>query len=92
MTLSDDARRFLEEPRFATLATLLPDGAPLLTVMWYLVREDHILMSVSRGLQKERNLQRDQRVSVCVEDGYRYVTISGAVELVSEREATQADV
>jgi PPOX class probable F420-dependent enzyme len=92
MTLSDEARRFLDEQRFATLATLLPDGAPLLRVMWYLVRDDHILMNVSRGLQKERNLQRDRRASICVEDGYRYVTVSGTVELVEDRETTQDDV
>jgi PPOX class probable F420-dependent enzyme len=92
MALSENARRFLEEQRFATLASLLPDGAPLLTVMWYIVRDDHILMNVSRGLRKERNLRRERRASICVEDGYRYVTVSGTVELVDDQEISHADI
>ncbi len=90
--LSDRARAFLAETRFATLATINPDGTPQQTVMWYMLRGDHVLMNTKRGRHKDRNLLRDRRVSICVEDGYRYVTIAGEVELVEDPIVAQADI
>lgn len=92
VSLSEKARAFLGEPRFASLATINPDGSVQQTVMWYAVRGDEIVMNTARGRKKDRNMLRDQRVSICVEDGYRYVSIAGVVTLVEEREQAQADI
>jgi len=93
VALSGAVRAFLEEPRFATLATINPDGSVQQTVMWYAPRGgDRILMNTARGRKKDRNLLRDRRVSICVEDGYRYVTIAGEVELVEDQATAQADI
>lgn len=85
-------RAFLGEPRFAVLATIGPDGTPQQTVMWYELRENHLLMNTKRGRVKDRNLRRDARVSVCFEDGYRYVTITGKCELVTDPEQGWHDI
>ena len=90
--LSDAARRFLEERRFAVLATINPDGTPQQTVMWYELRGDHIVMNTAVGRWKERTVRRDPRVSVCVEDGYRFVAISGRVTLDEDHGTTQRDI
>ena len=92
MALSEKARAFLEEPRFAVLATINPDGTAQQTVMWYLVRGDEIVMNTARGRRKDRNLLRDPRVSFCVEDEFRYVSIRGEVTLIEEPEQAQADI
>ncbi len=92
MRLDDQVRRFLEEPRFAVLATVNPDGTPQQTVMWYELRGDAVVMNTARGRKKDRNLLHDRRLSICVEDGYRYVTIAGQVELVEDQATTQADI
>jgi len=85
-------RAFLEETRFAVLATVNPDGSAQQTVMWYRLDGDLLVMNTARGRKKDRNLLRDRRMSVCVEDGYRYVTITGEVELVEEQAMAQADI
>lgn len=90
--LSPAVRAFLEEPRFGVLATIGPDGAPQQTVMWYELQGDRVMMNTRRGRVKDRNLRRDARVSVCFEDGYRYVTIAGACELVTDPERGWADI
>ncbi len=92
MALAPDVRRFLEETRFATLATLNADGSPQQTVMWYLLQDDQIVMNTARGRKKDRNLLRDRRASICVEDGYTFVTIDGTIELVADQERAQADI
>lgn len=91
-TLSEKARAFLEEKRFAVLATLNQDGTAQQTTMWYLLEGDTILMNTKAGRLKERNLRKDPRISICVEDGYNYITISGRVELIDDPEIAQRDI
>lgn len=91
-TLSEQARAFLEERRFAVLATINADGTPHLSTMWYSLEGDTILMNTKAGRIKDRNMRRDPRISVCFEEGYSYVTISGTVEMIDDQEIAQADI
>jgi PPOX class probable F420-dependent enzyme len=90
--MSEAARRFLSEPRFGVLATIDPDGAPQQTVVWFEPRAGVIMLNTRAGTRKHRNLQRDQRASLCVEDAYRSVTLSGTVTFVDDHETTQRDI
>ena len=91
--LSLKARAFLREPHFAVLATINPDCTPQLTTMWYLLEDDGtILMNTKVGRLKERNLRRDPRISICIEDGYDFLTINGAVQLIDDPEKAQHDI
>ena len=92
--LSDRVRAFLEEPRFAVMATINASGTPQLTVMWYALvpDEDAVVLNATRGLLKERNLRRDPRVSLCVEDGMRYVTLQGRALLIEDRAQQEREV
>ena len=80
-TLSADAKRFLEEPRFAVVATLNPDGTPLQAVVWYSLEGDAVVFNSRVGRQWPTNIVRDQRVSFIVADGYDYVELRGRVEI-----------
>jgi PPOX class probable F420-dependent enzyme len=90
--LTPAARAFLSELRFAALATINKDGTPQQTAMWYDLDGDTILMNTAAGRVKHRNLLRDPRASLCVVDGYRWVTISGRVELNDDQSVAQADI
>jgi PPOX class probable F420-dependent enzyme len=90
--LDDKVRKFLEEKRFAVLATAGKDGVPRQTVMWYELQGDRIMMNTAVGRLKERNLARDSRLSFCVEDEYKYVTITGRAELDYDTQRSQADI
>ncbi len=79
-----------DEPNFATFATVMPAGTPQQTVVWIDREErdgeDRVLVNTERGRQKERNVQRDPLVGVCVidpDDPYRYVSVRGRVEEVT---------
>jgi len=91
--LSEAVRDFLLAPRFGVLATVAPDGRPRQSVMWYeLVDDRTVLMNTAEGRAKLADLRRDPRASLCVPDGYRYVTVSGPVELIEDQERAQADI
>ena len=91
--LNDAVRAFLEEHRrFCVLATINADGMPQQSVMWYERRGDTIMMNTEISRLKAKNLQRDTRASICVEEGYQYITITGTVTLDDTRETAQADI
>ncbi|HEX7736746.1 MAG TPA: PPOX class F420-dependent oxidoreductase, partial [Ktedonobacteraceae bacterium] len=77
---------FLNEKRFAVLATTNADGTVQQTTMWYLLDGNTIMMNTKAGRVKDRNLRRDPRISICIEGGYNYLTISGSVELIEDQE------
>ncbi len=77
LQLRDDVRTFLEEERFVVLPTVNVNGSPQQTVMWYELRRDTIVMNTRRGRKKDRNLIRDPRASLCIEDEFRYVSARG---------------
>lgn len=94
MTLSipKELHSFVDAPRFGVLATIDKDGAPQQSVVWYQRRGDRILINTRRGRRKDRNVRRDQRVSLLIEDEYRWLCLSGTVEIVDDRDSTQSDM
>ena len=92
MIMEDNVREFLKQRRFAVLATINKDGTPQLSVMWYELQVDRIMMNTAAGRVKEKNLKADPRISICVEDEYHYVTLTGRAELDYDRERSQADI
>jgi PPOX class probable F420-dependent enzyme len=89
-TLSADARRFLEAPRFAVIATINPDGSPLQAVVWFRLDGDTIVFNSRVGRRWPSNLARDRRVSVTVSDGYNYVDLRGEVDIDNDPDVGQA--
>jgi PPOX class probable F420-dependent enzyme len=95
--LPEHVRRFLAPPRFATLATVDPDGSPRTAVVWYgLEADDSIILNSAEGRRWPANLRRDPRLSLAVideTDGYRWVGMSGEVStVVDEQDRAQADI
>jgi hypothetical protein len=58
--------------------------------MWYMLEGDDLLLSTPQGSRKHRHLLRDARLSVCVEDGFRYLTLIGRATLEEEPAAALA--
>ncbi len=85
--LSENQRDFLDQTAFARLATLMPDGSPQLTVMWYRRVDDTLEMICPEAAQKTRNLDRDGRVSVVVEAPDNpgvYLELRGTAEVIHD--------
>jgi len=79
ITLSADERSaLLERSKTAIVVTIGPDGVPDPIAMWFLIEPDGTLvMRTYAKSQKVRNLERDPRVAVLVEEGETYSTLRG---------------
>ena len=75
---------------FGMFATLMPDGQPQLTPVWCDVEDGKVVVNSARGRQKDRNVERDPRVTITVLDPdnpYRYLEVRGRVTEVTEEGA-----
>jgi len=90
--LSDDeVRDYIERSRTVIMATHNHDGYPHMVPMWYSVLDGLVHMHTYRTSQKVRNIERDPRGSILVEDGEQYddlrgVFIRGRFEIVDDQE------
>jgi PPOX class probable F420-dependent enzyme len=69
--------------RTATVATVREDGRPHAVPVWFALDGDDIVITTQGGSVKARNLLRDPRVTVVVDDAtppYSFVSIDGTAE------------
>jgi PPOX class probable F420-dependent enzyme len=88
------ARELLAARLIASLATLNPDGTPHVVAMWFLWDGAAILSPTSRKTRKAKNLLRDPRATVMVDDSrggfdLRGITLVGRADLVEAPEALE---
>jgi PPOX class probable F420-dependent enzyme len=67
---------------FAYLATVMADGSPQVTPVWFNSDDKYILINTAVGRVKDRNIKARPQVAICIadpNDPYRYVQIRGKV-------------
>ncbi|MCC5577961.1 PPOX class F420-dependent oxidoreductase [Microtetraspora sp. AC03309] len=86
-SFDETVRKILDGKNFATIATVMPDGAPQSSVVWVKRDGDTVLFSTTTGRKKARNLTKDPRISISIFDGenpYESVEIRGTAELIMD--------
>jgi PPOX class probable F420-dependent enzyme len=69
--LNDKQLKHVRKPYIATLATVGRDGAPHMAPVWYVYKGGAFLVLTERSSQKARNIVRDARVELCIDDRER---------------------
>jgi PPOX class probable F420-dependent enzyme len=62
---------FMNETHIARLGTVNGDGWPHVTPVWYVWESGCALIILGENRRHLRNLQRDPRVTLCVDEDYR---------------------
>ena len=92
MPVSIDQYRDLlsDKKAFANLATLMPDGSPQVTPVWFDYVGGAIRVNSARGRVKDRNMKEGAPVALSILDpdnAYRYLQVRGKVRKVTEEGA-----
>jgi PPOX class probable F420-dependent enzyme len=82
----------LEGPKrpLANLATVMPDGTPQVTPVWFDWHDGAIRINTAKGRVKARNMKPGAAVALAIVDPdnpYRYVQIRGRVRRMTEEGA-----
>ena len=71
-----------ESKAFLYLATLMPDGSPQVTPVWFSTEGEYILINTNEGRVKDKNMKARPKVAMTIQDPndrYRYLGIRGEV-------------
>ena len=78
-----------ETKAFVYLATIMKDGSPQVTPIWFNTDGEYILHQFGKGRVKDKNMRARPNVALCIADPknpYRYMQIRGkVVEITMER-------
>ena len=77
-----------ETRAIAFLATLMPDGSPQLTPVWFNTEGEFLLVNSAKGRVKDKNMRARPQVAVSImamNDMYRYVQLRGEVVEIDEQ-------
>jgi PPOX class probable F420-dependent enzyme len=79
-----------QKKAYAHLATVMPDGTPQVTPVWFDMSGDKVRVNTARGRVKDRNMQKNAAVALSVIDPdnpYRHVAIRGRIANITEEGA-----
>ena len=90
-TLGDDEwRAFVSYgTRTGKLSTVRADGSPHVAPIWFLLDGNDIVFNTGKETVKGRNLARDDRVALCVDDDrppFGFVVLQGRARLSEDLE------
>lgn len=86
----DPYRDLLDKKAFAHLGTLMADGTPQVTPVWFDWDGSHVRVNSAKGRWKDRNMRSRPDVAITISDPdnpYRYVQIRGRVTEITEKGA-----
>lgn len=87
-TIPEPYRDLLQKKAFAHLATVMPDGSPQVTPVWFDYDGTHIRINSAEGRWKDKNMRKRPQVALEILDPdnpYRYIQLRGkVVEITKE--------
>ena len=81
-----------QKKAFATIATVMADGSPQVTPVWFDYKDGRLRVNTAKGRVKARTLKAGAPVALAILDPdnpYRYVQIRGHVRRATEDGAAQ---
>ena len=86
-TIPEQYKDLFSKIAFAHLATLMPDGTPQVTPVWFDFDGSYIRVNSAKGRVKDRNMRREKRVALSVQDPdspYRSLAVQGEISEITE--------
>src|SRR6478609_2843996 len=85
MDWAESSRFLLQGTRTAKIATVGPSGKPHVVPVWFTIDDRDLFFSTSSRSVKARNIARDPRVAIAVDDEappFAFVSITGRAHII----------
>jgi PPOX class probable F420-dependent enzyme len=79
-----------EKKAFAHLATVMPDGSPQVTPVWFFYKDGKFVVNTARGRVKDRNMAKNALVALSIidpDDAYVHIAVRGKIVRATEEGA-----
>jgi PPOX class probable F420-dependent enzyme len=79
-----------QKKTLAHLATVMPDGSPQVTPVWFFYKDGKFVVNTARGRVKDRNMTKNAQVALSIVDpdnDYAHIAIRGKIVRMTEEGA-----
>jgi PPOX class probable F420-dependent enzyme len=79
-----------DKKAFAHLATLMSDGTPQVTPVWFFYEDGKFIVNTARGRVKDKNMSANPNVALSISDPdnpYEHVSVRGKIVRITEEGA-----
>jgi PPOX class probable F420-dependent enzyme len=79
-----------DKKAFAHLGTLMADGTPQVTPVWFFYRDGKFIVNTARGRTKDRNMKANKNVAISISDPdnpYSHISLRGRIVKETEEGA-----
>ena len=76
-----------DKKALAHLATLMPDGSPQVTPVWFFYDKGKFIVNTARGRVKDKNMSKNARVALSItdpDDPYAHIAVRGKIVNITE--------
>ena len=83
-----------DKKAFAHLATVMPDGTPQVTPVWFFYEKGKFTVNTARGRVKDKNMTKNAHVALSIIDPdnpYAHVAVRGTITNITE-DANEANI
>lgn len=88
--IPDPFKDITNKVSYAHLATLMADGRPQVTPVWFDLDGEHFRVNTAKGRVKDKNMRRNKQVALSIQDpenAYRYLAVQGEIVEITEEGA-----
>lgn len=85
--IPDQFKDIAQKVAFAHLATLMADGRPQVTPVWFDLDGDDFRVNSAKGRVKDKNMRRNKDVALSIQDpdnAYRHLAVQGKIVEITE--------
>ena len=85
--IPDGFKDLTQKVAFAHLATLMADGRPQVSPVWFDLEGDHFRINSAKGRVKDKNMRRNKQVALSIQDpdnAYRHLDVQGEIVEITE--------
>jgi PPOX class probable F420-dependent enzyme len=76
-----------DKKALAHLATLMPDGSPQVTPVWFFYDDGKFIVNTARGRVKDKNMTKNAHVALSITDPdnpYSHISVRGTITNITE--------
>ena len=88
--IPDEFKDLFGKVAYANIATVMPDGTPQVTPVWFDYDGNYLRVNSAKGRVKDKNMRRNKNVALSIQDpdnAYRYLAVRGKVDDITEEGA-----
>src|ERR1700741_216128 len=88
--IPDKFKDLTQKVTFAHLGTLMADGRPQVSPVWFDLEGDHFRVNSAKGRVKDKNMRRNKQVALSIQDPdnpYRHMDVQGEIIDITEQGA-----